>query len=440
MDGSKPGVVPAAAPQLRPEKFRAFTPEGLALVFLFAMFAALIIARRPDCLTHSQFWAEDGKRFFADAMERPAWLNLVSYGYGYFDLVLRLMHQTAALFPLAQGPRVVAIYAISMQAAVPTFLVSARSEQWLGPFPIRLAVASLYCAMPNSFEVHAIALHSRVHLAVLAALIIVSTRAVTRTGKIFDMATLVLSGLSGPFIFVLVPAAFWRYAATPSPALKRHCVVLLAILPIGFFALLSSSSRRGAGQMDASVQNGVRILGGQFTSSFFLGEGTYAHMLTQPWFNSATWAGFVVLVTLLAVILRYTSNANRCLLLLGFGLLAMALKTPLAGPDRSPWETLWMVPGCGQRYYLPAMAALLFGLGALAGRGLYRWQRTFGLGLLLIVAAMGARVDFFLSPFTNYHFGNYAKIYRALPEGASLAIPINPPGWIMNLRKPSPPP
>jgi hypothetical protein len=201
--------------------------------------------------------------------------------------------------------------------------------------------------------------------------------------------------------------------------------------------LLSSTSRRFVGELGASIQNGVRILGGQFTTSFFLGKETYAHMLGAPWFDLAAWAGFVVLLALLFLILRYGAVENRYLLFIGLGLLAMALVTPLAGFDRSHWDALWNAPGCGQRYYLPAMAMLLFGIASVAGRGAKRWQRGLGFGLLIFIAIAGARIDFKSSPFTDYHFRSYAKQYRALPPGAVITIPINPPTWEMKLHKPA---
>lgn len=408
-----------------------------ALVGLYLLFAGLIILRRPDCLTNAQFWAEDGKRFFANAVERPFWLNLGTYSYGYFDFLLRLMHELAALFPLRLAPRVLAICAIVIQAAVPTYVVSRRSEDWLGAFPVRFFAAVLYCLLPNSFEAHAIGLHSRVHFAVLAGLIIVGRPAITLAGKVFDHGVLVLSSLSGPFFCVLVPAALWRYAARRTPALRRNVIILLGASVPGLFALLTSTSGRFVGQMGASVQNFVRIIGGQFTTSFFLGEETYRALLNQPWFDATAWAGFVFLALLLLVILYYSSTEIRCLLLIGFGLLAMALVTPLAGFDRSHWDALWTVPGCGQRYYVPGMGMLLFSIAALVGRGEKRWRRGLGVGCLVLIASMGVRVDFVLPPFADYHFARYAKRYKKLPPGQSIAIPINPPTWVMELRKPA---
>src|SRR6476469_8264639 len=162
-----------------------FIPDGAILLLFYLLFAALLVTRRPDCIRNPQFWAEEGSLFFVDAREHSVWLNLATYSYGYFDLLLRLIHQLAAVVRLECAPLVLVISALSIQALIPTFVISGRCANWIGIFPIRLAAALLYCGLPNSFETHC-ALHARVHLAVLAALIIVSAPPLSRLGKIFD--------------------------------------------------------------------------------------------------------------------------------------------------------------------------------------------------------------------------------------------------------------
>ncbi len=114
----------------------------------------------------------------------------------------------------------------------------------------------------------------------------------------------------------------------------------------------------------------------------------------------------------------------------------MALIAPIGAVDMSIWHALWSIPGNGQRYYLVPMAMLLFGLAILVGRGNAPLCRAIGTTFLLLIAAMGARVDWVLTPtFTDFHFRHYVDLYRSLPPGASVIVPINPPGWNMELKK-----
>ena len=214
------------------ERLHNFAPRGPSLSIFFLFFAALLVTRRPDCILLPQFWAEEGQQFFVDAWHRSAWINLTSYSLGYFYLSIRLVSQIAVLVPLQYGPLVFVLSALVIQASVPTFVVSSRCAVWLGPFPIRLAAALLYCGMPDSFEEHCIALTSRIHLVVLAALIIVSAPPRAFPGKLLDISTLILAGLSGPFVLLLAPVAMWWHWRVRSSAnasqlfnTRRHSVL-----------------------------------------------------------------------------------------------------------------------------------------------------------------------------------------------------------------------
>jgi hypothetical protein len=341
------------------ERLHNFVPRGPSLSIFFLFFAALLVTRRPDCILLPQFWAEDGQQFFVDAWHRSAWINLTSYSLGYFYLSIRLVSQIAVLVPLQYGPLVFVLSALVIQASVPTSVVSSRCAAWLGPFPIRLAAALLYCGMPDSFEEHCIALTSRIHLVVLAALIIVSTPPRAFPGKLLDISTLILAGLSGPFALLLAPVAIWWHWRVRSSATRRNCLILAATLCCAIFALLGSVRPRVGPPLGAGLFEFIRIVGGQLAMDFFLGEETYATIVKQPYFNVA----------------------------------------------------------------------------AVAGRGQGRVWRGAAIALLVLVAIMGARVDWRLLAFTDFQFKHYANLYRSIPPGASLTVPINPPGWEMKLKK-----
>lgn len=415
---------------------RNFEPGGAILFLFFLFFAALLVTRRLDCLQNPQFWAEEGRQFFVDALERPAWVNLANNSLGYFYLSIRGISQIAVLVPLQYAPLVLVLYALAIQASVPAFIVSSRCAAWMGPFPVRLAAGLLYCAMPNSFEVHCIALNCRVHLVVLAALVMVSAPPRSFPGKILDSAILILTGLSGPFVLLLAPVAIWRHWRMRSPATRRNFLILGATLLCAIFALINSIGSRLGTSLGASFLEAMRIMGGQFAMGFFLGEKTYATIVKQPYFDVAAGLSFVALSILLLLVARRGKWEVRALLFIGFGALAIALAAPIgAPPGMTQWRVLWSIPGAGQRYFFLPMAIILFALAAAAGRGVGRAWRASAVALLLLMAAMGARRDWILRPFTDLHFEHYASLYRSIPPGASITVPINPPGWQMKLEK-----
>jgi hypothetical protein len=422
--------------RVRIERLHNFAPRGPSLSIFFLFFAALLVTRRPDCILLPQFWAEEGKQFFVDAWHRSAWINLTSYSLGYFYLSIRLVSQIAVLVPLQYGPLVFVLSALVIQASVPTFAVSSRCAVWLGPFPIRLAAALLYCGMPDSFEEHCIALTSRIHLIILAALIIVSAPPRAFPGKLFDISTLILAGLSGPFVLLLAPVAIWWHWRVRSSATRRNCLILAATLCCAIFALLASVGSRVGPPLGAGLFEFIRIVGGQLAMGFFLGEKTYATIVQRPYFTTAAVVSLLILSILLVLIVLRERWEVRTLLIIGFGLFALGLASPIgATSGMTQWHVLWSIPGCGQRYFFVPMAMTLFALAAVAGRGQGRVWRGAAIVLLVLVAIMGARVDWRLPAFTDFQFRHYANLYRSIPPGASLTVPINPPGWEMKLKK-----
>jgi hypothetical protein len=415
-----------------------FIPNGAVLLLFYLLFAALLVTRRPDCIRNPQFWAEEGTRFFVDAREHSVWLNLTTYSYGYFDLLVRLIHQVAAIVRLECAPLVLVLSALAIQASVPTFVISGRCANWIGIFPIRLAAALLYCGLPNSFETHCIALHARVHLAVLAALVIVSTPPLSRLGKVFDAVTLTLSAFSGPFVLLLAPTALQLQWQARTSAARRNCLILVIGFIFAIFAVIESGGQRLGVPLGASLRDGIRIVGGQFTLGFLLSEKLYASILRQGWFDLATVASFLTLVLIIFLILAYGKTESRYLLFIAFGSLVIALTAPIgAAPGMTSWRTLWSIPGNGQRYYLVPMAMLLFALSALVGCGKTNVSRWIAATLLLILGGTGERNDWKLPAFTDFQFRKYVALYRSLPTGSCVTVPINPPGWQMKLCKPA---
>src|SRR6476469_1167442 len=64
----------------------------LLLAFLIAL------TRRPETVTQAQFWAEDGKYWYAQAYNHGWSVLLETYG-GYFVVLYRLVAQASLLVP-----------------------------------------------------------------------------------------------------------------------------------------------------------------------------------------------------------------------------------------------------------------------------------------------------------------------------------------------------
>jgi len=213
----------------------------------------------------------------------------------------------------------------------------------------------------------------------------------------------------------------------------------MVALVLAIIALLGSIWSRLGPQLGATFLEAVRIIGGQLAIGFFLGGNAFRKIVDQPWFDVAAASGFSFILILSILILGRGKSEARLILLIGLGALVLALSAPIGGaPGMTQWHALATVPGNGQRYFFLPMAMLLFALAAVAGKDPGRVWRGAAGALLLLIAMGGARGDWVLPPFTNQHFPYYAELYRSLPPGASISIPLNPPGWEMQLTKPGP--
>ncbi len=91
-------------------------PGQLWSAGLVAVGAALVIARRPDAITNPQFWAEDGKYWFADAYNHGAQALLQSYE-GYLQTLPRLVAAAVSGLSLSRAALVFNVVGIAIQVA-----------------------------------------------------------------------------------------------------------------------------------------------------------------------------------------------------------------------------------------------------------------------------------------------------------------------------------
>src|SRR3954470_23005090 len=182
------------------------------LVFLF--FAAIVVSRRPDVLFNAQFWAEDGKIWYADAYNLGLAQPFLHPAAGYFDTFPRLAALAGLLFPLGMVPLMFNCVAIVFQVLPAQFLLSSRCKEW-GSASGRALVAFLYLALPNSQEMHANITNTQWRLALLALMILFARPSRSRLWNVFDLLILALSALSGPFIIFIAPIAAILYLSEP---------------------------------------------------------------------------------------------------------------------------------------------------------------------------------------------------------------------------------
>lgn len=209
------------------------------LLTVFAVGALVVVTRRPDAFTNPQFYVEDGI-WYANAHEWGGLNALVTPYRGYFVTIQRLGGWLAQFVPLSDAPLFLNSIAVVIQTLPAVLICSARFAHVVPDRWTRVLLALFYVAMPNSWGTISNITHAMWHLAALACFVLLAKPADRVPGRIFDIAVLLLAGLSGPFAIFLTPIAAlcwrrdrsgWRLALTL--ILAAAAIIQMVTLVVG---------------------------------------------------------------------------------------------------------------------------------------------------------------------------------------------------------------
>ena len=399
------------------------------LVFLIAF--VLLVSRRPDALFHAQFWAEDGHAWYADAYNF-GWFHAFFRTFGgYFQLQPRFAAAFALLVPLSHAPLVMNVIAIAGYVLPVNILLSSRSGGW-GSLRFRALLAASYIALPMSPELRAIITNGQWLLALCAFFLIAGQLPRNTRQRVWDVAVVSLSGLSGPFCFFLLPLA--AFIARKGQARWRwvHVGILACCSVVQAWALLFLNPDARRAPLGASPDLFVRILGGNVFLGAIIGPNPFAR-LRGPIGLLILLAVAIAGIVLTAKLFVRARLEMKLFCLLAAMIFAASLASPLMVTP--PGTTCWQILASAQdaRYwFLPTMAiiwlllnAYFFGSGAL---------KSISTALLLLLPV--SMVLRWRDPaFPDLHFADEAARFQAAPAGTTVIIPENPDGWTVRLVK-----
>jgi hypothetical protein len=396
----------------------------------------LIVSRRPDGISNAQFWAEDGRIWYAQAYNEGALRALLLPAGGYLQSFSRLIAGLSLAVDLRHAPLLFYVAAVLVQALPPLYLLSSRYAALMPDLRVRSLAALLVIGAPNGFEIQSNVTNTQTHLALLSLLIVLAAPPRGLAGAVFDAFFLILGGLSGPTCILLLPIAMlvWRH----EPSRWRAAVVLLVLLPASV-QLVTYLSTGGEGRvalpLGASVAGLLRIVGAQIFIAGTMSAKVYTALVRYggSWTSTGTLLiGLGGLLYVAGTLWRTQSVALRLFCLFG----ALALAAGLASPaivDVPRWQAL-LTPNAGIRYYAPPILALLaLLLWSACADPSPRFQRLSRLALAAVLL-VGMPLDWRVAPRIDFDFLRHARRFDAAPPGTKVRIPI-PPGWRMKLYK-----
>jgi len=416
-------------------------PDLRFLLFVFLASFAIIALRRPDAIFNPQFWAEDGKVFYADAYNKSLIASLLSPWGGYLDTFPRLIAAFSQIFPLSRAPLLFNLAALVVKVLPVTLILSSRFYGLIPDFKTRLFLAFLYLALPNSWEINAGPLHGKTYLSLLTFMVLSASPGSHLLSLFFDAGIILLSGLSGPFCILLAPisAIFWLHRRD-----KRYLVffILIGICAIIQGTIFVTGSGRPQRLLGATPKLFVEILATQIFLGSVIGykglllvsRGVLeliSHFLTL--YNLIVIVfGMLGLVALVNVMLKAPLEL-RLFVLYASLLFVAALLFPLGKPNDPQWP-LMLIPGVGGRHWFIPMLAFLSVLVWSLRKSSSRISRTLAV-LAFVMMVPGIILDWQYPAFKDLNFREHVYRFESAPIGTQATIPINPPGWTMVLTK-----
>ena len=412
----------AKQPELRPWHYGVF----------FLLTCVILVSRRPDAIFHAQLYAEDGNVWFADAYNLGWWPSLFRTYAGYFELLPRLGAALALLAPLSLVPLLLNLIGIAFQALPANLLLMARSSA-LGSIRFRFLLACMYLVLPNCDEVSRGITNAQWSLALSAFILLAARTPHSVAGRIFDIVIVLLCGLSGPFCMFLLPIAVFH--AWGDRDYRRYSTVgiLAGSCLIQSWALLSlGPAARAHRALGASPELFGRILGSQVYLATVLGSNGLAAKTSQLFMigliciaiGGTAW---IVITTLKSPI------AMKLFLFFSAGVFAAGLINPFEWDH--PTIPVWQVYAglAGLRYWF--YPTLAFAWSLLYGFRSHIAPVKLISATLLCLMCFGIIRNWHQPAYSETHFSESVKRFKAAPPGTVITIPEYPQGWNMQLIK-----
>ncbi len=402
----------------------------LAMTVMFLVGVGLVIARRPDSVSYPQFWAEDGSIWFRDAYT----FGIAAVGRsdaGYLQTLPRLVAEPATHLSLQHAALLFNLVGIVVQVAPAAFFVSRRFERVVPRIEVRALAGLVYLLIP-SYELNATITDAQWHLAVLAALVLISQAPSHLLSRLFDLATLLLCGLTGPFAAVLFPAALLRIVLTRQRGWHLWLAGVLAVT-LAVQAWAVTHSQRPIVALGAGLRNLLFLISDRVVLPASLAEEGHTSVFTEGRVHGAVLAGLIALLAaaIVGVVMIKGEWHVRIFVLFCFVVTATALASPLVPPGLPAWTTL-ATSGGADRYFFTAELGWLVCVMWVVSRMPVPWRWVAGGAMAALFVSGLARYPQYPA-YVDYHPATYDARLHAAPPGTDIVIPINPPGFTMTL-------
>lgn len=389
-------------------------------IFSFLIAVLILFYKRPDAFYNSQFWAEEGSVFFADAYHLGL-KGLFNTCLGYFHLYPRLVFNLAlaAGVPLGSMPYVCCYSWLLMFLVLNIYIWNRIELDHTKKFFIVLSTVLL----PMQSEVF-MNLTNVQWIMALFPIIIFSSTETEKNKKWFwiDLILLFLTAFTGPNFLVLSPIILYILFKDRKTLLEnKKQLVLVLIVPLATLVSCISLINFGGvtrtiGIFDPLNPGFIEYLFLQYAFLFF---GPFA--FSFPWWAQVVFTLFVFsfFLFILYKILKGQIHSKFRIIVFFSGLLFVM--TTLYSYRFNP-GILDPRMGAIRNFFIPATCFIWFLISGIQSK--YRAGLiSFVFSILLFyesVSCVGREV------FVDYNWPYFSK---QILISDSLVVPLNPPGW-----------
>lgn len=401
----------------------------LAVVILLI---SVFILRVPDLLVRPQFWAEDGSIFFREAYcFGPN--SLFNPYQGYYHLVPRLTALLSSYFNQLYAPAIYCGTALFSTAIVLYLVLSPRLL-----LPYKPLLALLIVIIPTGYEVYGNITNIQWYLAIGLLIIFLMKPSESQSCLILETVFVLLSGLTGPFILLLIPGLALMLWPNWSIPLARHRMIFLTAAAFGAasfqaWALMKYGINAPVvrSKTDFQFMDYVHIISIitflQIGTPYLRGVNNIFHLMRDNTFSTSLL--FISTISLLVITLLYTISISRKKyvvekrMITYFGLVILLASYYKL---RVTIDALGYL-GSGHRYLFIPSIMLSWLIVLMFKDGIIKYIAAVLISLLLITAIY----DYRRAPLIDYNWSLWVSKARF---DSQTRIPINPPGWSINMR------
>jgi hypothetical protein len=297
---------------------------------------------------------------------------------------------------------------------------------------VRLIMAVVYVALPNSEEAAMNLTNARWHIAILALMVALASPPANWRGRVFDLAVVIISGLTGPFAMLLAPVLGIRLILRRERWIASFLAVDAAAALVQLSVFLYAAEQRGHAVLGFHPGLTLRLAAAHIWLPAHFGQGNTQALYTSHWWqlgliDAVGLLGF--LVCLAAAVLAQL-ELRLALLYAGFQFTSIFVVGQLVPEAISLAER----PISSSRWYVIPTLAWLAVVFWVVSRG-----RLASLGAMLLLGmtlSVGVVSDWKYQPYADLGWLAAVKQFEQAPAGTVVEIPVNYPGWgVMTLRK-----